>query len=823
LKDSVKLTGFPAALAALCAVAGIAHGRILFLGHTYADLDYLPLILPLRTYLSEALHAGYLPQWCDALGFGTPFLSNPQNHVLYPPSWLVGVMPVMFANDLIVLVHLVWAGLGMRAFVLRLGGGPGGALFAGAAFLLGGYTSSMVGMGTPLETLSWLPWVAFTADRVAQADDWRERARATAWVAVMLAAAFLAGDPAGVVTGTLLAGVVVVARAPDRGRRLRGLLAVFVGAGLAAALAAMLLVPSFLELRESRRREGVPERDAMLWSMHPFRFVELIIPRAFGDQTSRAHTLTRILADEGEGRDLNVTWAASIYLGFPLLALMVAGLRREDGTRWLALGGLLFVFLAMGDNTPFYPLYRKVMPFERVIRYPERHLAGVMVLWTALGGVGFRRAVLAGPSRRLVVVLIGGAVGLGAIMLLEHRYALALRGYFEAQVRLRDIKTDVKTAIDVGLAGSTSAFVVAVLVAVLMAVRRWSPGAAAHTPALVAAVLVIGFGVESRAALSTVARADVDEMPLLLQPLIGQPADYPGDRGVRQRIYRDRWVPLPIEARPDQYARITHHAVTENVGMRFGLAHVPGYQPGRLSSARLERFFNKVPIVVDVFDVRYLVTPKHKLPPGPKKVINDVPPMVLVETQRMRPRAYVAPRWSWWPTDEAALDGLFPGALNDPGTVRLVGKGPTSPPDHAETLAQRCMVEVERPEDILLRCQSPKGGYAVLLDEWAPGWRAEVDGRPAVIERSDALFRAVAVPAGAHEVRLRYTTPGLWSGLLASALALVAVVGLGMWGRAPRKRQPVDEPVPSPDREPPPPGPEAPETDVTPRRGRRKR
>ncbi len=49
------------------------------------------------------------------------------------------------------------------------------------------------------------------------------------------------------------------------------------------------------------------------------------------------------------------------------------------------------------------------------------------------------------------------------------------------------------------------------------------------------------------------------------------------------------------------------------------------------------------------------------------------------------------------------------------------------------------------------------GGYLVLNDALVPGWSATVDGRAAPIVRADYAFRAVPVPAGDHDVMMRYS------------------------------------------------------------------
>jgi hypothetical protein len=71
----------------------------------------------------------------------------------------------------------------------------------------------------------------------------------------------------------------------------------------------------------------------------------------------------------------------------------------------------------------------------------------------------------------------------------------------------------------------------------------------------------------------------------------------------------------------------------------------------------------------------------------------------------------------------------------------------------------------------------------VLADLWSPDWQVRVDGGPAPLLRANGVFRAVAVPAGRHEVRFDYRprlvyASALASGAGAAGLGLVALAGL---------------------------------------------
>lgn len=77
-------------------------------------------------------------------------------------------------------------------------------------------------------------------------------------------------------------------------------------------------------------------------------------------------------------------------------------------------------------------------------------------------------------------------------------------------------------------------------------------------------------------------------------------------------------------------------------------------------------------------------------------------------------------------------------------------------------------------ERIVLRSRASAPGVVVLADAWFPGWEARVDGVESPLLRANLAFRAVAVPAGEHEILLRYRPRALRQGVGIAALAALA-------------------------------------------------
>lgn len=89
---------------------------------------------------------------------------------------------------------------------------------------------------------------------------------------------------------------------------------------------------------------------------------------------------------------------------------------------------------------------------------------------------------------------------------------------------------------------------------------------------------------------------------------------------------------------------------------------------------------------------------------------------------------------------------------------------------------------------VRLKVASKTGGVLILLDTFAEGWQARVDGGRVPILPANLAFRAVAVPLGPHEVEFHYEPASVRDGLALSACGWLALAGLAVAGR--RRRVP---------------------------------
>jgi uncharacterized membrane protein YfhO len=80
------------------------------------------------------------------------------------------------------------------------------------------------------------------------------------------------------------------------------------------------------------------------------------------------------------------------------------------------------------------------------------------------------------------------------------------------------------------------------------------------------------------------------------------------------------------------------------------------------------------------------------------------------------------------------------------------------------------------PNRVELAVTASAPGFLVTSEVMYPGWKAEVNGKPAAIYMTDVAFRGVRVPAGTSTVVMRYRPSNFSIWILVSLSALAAAV-----------------------------------------------
>jgi len=115
-------------------------------------------------------------------------------------------------------------------------------------------------------------------------------------------------------------------------------------------------------------------------------------------------------------------------------------------------------------------------------------------------------------------------------------------------------------------------------------------------------------------------------------------------------------------------------------------------------------------------------------------------------------------------------------------TVVLSQTGPPGSGDGAEL-----RILEDSGDRVRVAVNATGAGYLVVADAMQDGWSASVDGQPAVLRPADHAVVAVFVPAGRHEVSMRYDPQGWRVGQLISVVSVILLLALALSGRPARR------------------------------------
>lgn len=151
------------------------------------------------------------------------------------------------------------------------------------------------------------------------------------------------------------------------------------------------------------------------------------------------------------------------------------------------------------------------------------------------------------------------------------------------------------------------------------------------------------------------------------------------------------------------------------------------------------------------------------------------------------PRAYVLPRTqAFSPARHPDLTAtqLVASSDADPHTMVLVENDPTTPqvPHGSQAAVPASQVEDIGPNVVRVSATADSPSYLVLNDLYHRGWTARVDGQPARVFVANAVFRAVALEPGTHEVEFRFEPMTHLVGAAISGVSLVVAVLVIAWG-----------------------------------------
>ena len=752
---------------ALCALGvlvvgcmwGVVRGEVLFAGDLHQTFE------PYHSILDDSFRTGSL-LWTSRVHNGAPVLANPIHQALYPPNLLFAWLDPGRAQSVLTLLHVLWSALGIALLARRLGRSRAAAVLAGAAGALNGAALSSTRLLSLAWTLAWLPWLllAWLALRGGHRPGPLAAGLTTVTVVILLA-----GEPFVLLAG-MLGLIAFTPWRPSRSHR-RRLLIGSASLALAVTLALPWLLPVARWARTSVRAGGFHDEAVTLWSLHPLWTLGLLLPGLYGDPTATG---------------LDYFWAPGLvspqddpifpglYLGPLVLALaLTACSRRGSHQRSLLVWIVPLLLLALGRYGPAYPLLLH-LPGAGVLRYPVKWLATAMVpaALLAAGGLDSLTAACRARSRALALPVAVGAALLLLVVAAGITAPLGLDRTLVSLVGPTLVPPErvVPLARDGLLGGSAHAALIlgAAGLVLMWAVRtRRSQSLAWAWVSLAGIDLVLA----NRNLVATTEARFFTQLPEAVARLAAEPMP-------RGRVWVDPELPHGVTQVPrPRHAAEVYRWQRDTLGsytaLSYGLdlaltvdVEALTYRP----YAQLQWLVTRAPareraMVLGAAGVTHLVTFRPQESPAVELATaltaGSSRPLLLYRNRLSLPRARVVPRLEL----HDGLDGFVQAVSGAPDNLfhrtalvdkSLLGQTDCDLSAHADDdRAGTALVNLDRGH-LLLIDTNGGGGWLVVSDTLAPGWRAEVDGCPTPLIPADLVFRCVRVPAGNHRVRMSY-------------------------------------------------------------------
>ena len=710
---------------------------------------------------------GGLPLWNPWAGMGAPLAANYQTALFYPPYWSYfvffvfgGVKLMAWSMTILVVLHLIWAGIGTVKLLDELNIGKLGQAVGGLAFSLSGYLVSRAGFLSINAAAAWIPWILLFSKGLTT------KKKRYFWLkGLVFGFQLLAGHAQTAWYTALLAGLWITfwATCTDgREHRTRKVISAWgklIGAGLLGmGLSAIQLIPTFEYLLQSQRAGEFGYAEAMTYSFWPWRFLTLIVPDLFGNPAAGNYW--------GYGN----YWEDAVYLGLlPIvmaIGLIVRSLKKNDEkaefnsrikkdppkklVRFLAFIILASFLLALGKNTPIFPfLYRNIPSFD-LFQAPTRFTIWAEISLAIMAGIAidrFRR-----PEGRGLYWTRLAAAGCFAITA-----GSVIAWIYFGEINLTFIKSAGKT----GLLGLL--FTLAML---------YRPEENQGRNRDIWSYIVVGLvGIDLLAAgWGLNPGIDLDfyqitsEQERNARVFMYESAEY--DLKFRQFFSFESF--LPKKDWEEMYA--------------YSLPNLNMLQ-------RIEMVNNFDPIVPGRYQTWIEEINKQDLIEN-EQLLNLMNIGAIIEKDSLGEIAIVSISNSgdnklrligcaFAVEEEAeALNLIIEGKVNLEQKVIFddTYQGTISPCN--KYLGEITILE-EKPGYLKLNANLEEGSWIVWSQSWYPGWRGEIDGKLVEVQRANYLFQAVYSPAGNHEVEFLYRPESYIWGAGISAVGVSAVtVGL---------------------------------------------
>jgi len=736
-----------------------------FQTRTFYERDSTLLETPVRMYTAQLLKEGNFALWTDAHGHGQPFLANPKVAIFYPTTLLYLFLPFFVAFKIHYLIHPIIGWLGMYLLAKSYGLSRKASFLASSLFFFSGMYLSSFEFYNHIAAMAWMMWVLYFQRLKRPVKSPVFLMNVLSWVLLILAGApeFI------IITGILALGQAVFDYDHFKEHIIKFGLAVF----LACLISAAQLLPSFEMLAQTERSSH-----AELWPLELIQLTDQTFPHILGDDRQPGH-------NDFWGGHLFNTWYPlyySLYLGFGALLLFFLSLffwKEKKIKIWGALG-ILFFLMACGKYSPFFIIYLHV-PILSSIRFPVKFFIGTIFCLCLMAGYSldllrkeippavFKRILAGTPALMLLLFLIFKkhiVQGLSQLFVIDKP----------------SLKDQLSNSILLGL----------LIFGVYAIFFNFIDKIKIRRDILLTLLLILCL-------------LDPIYHNRYINPTVGetyfQPPQILQDINPPTTIYRSMILPFTMGVEGIEKLRIMsfyRQTLFPFSGLPYGIRYAfcgdfmatyPSYQKQLMKKVNSLRPEDKLKILRYLGCEYYIGNQPMFFPEAARKIVVEgytqyiekiseepaKPKVVFMAVQAegldQKLKIFINPEFD--PQKEVVVDQ----SVKVPEKFIFNGVQAKDAGAEGDLITSNYSIEIleEKSGFGRYRASLDKDGIVVFPFNWAKGWKAWIDGKKTAVFEANLFSKGLIVPAGEHEIMLKYWPDSF---VIGSVLSLISLGGI---------------------------------------------
>jgi hypothetical protein len=694
---------------------------------------------PWLEFNRRMIRNGRLPLWNGYVGCGAPHLANGQSAVFDPFHLLAYLGPTPRAYAWIAAGRLWVAGLGMFLLARSWRLGVWGCWFSGLVYPLSGFL--VLWLLFPVTAVAiWMPWLFLATDRVFRSPG----PQAAGWLAVAIALVILGGHiqtSAHVLLGAGFYGLASGWRRRRRGAVVgRAFKSWTLGTSLGLALASVQILPLGFYLAKSpvwgqRQRERPP-----WWTIAKPRVLDAVctaVPYAYGSQRRGQPNLARAVGVHNLNESAGGFAGLATVIWLAPLAVLARG--RSPRVRFLT-GTAIFGALGAFGWPPVDNLLRSLPVLD--VTDHRRLTLWIAFALTLLGGIGLDHLTRSHRlSPRWILLWFGAALALLC--------AGSAIGALEPQLRERAL-AHYRRAAAMTPGADPSAYE--------LRAERQIRQVVHFLPRYYAIVAgeLIGLGALALTLKGAPQRANWIRPVLLGSTLVElfamgyglNPAIDPKSHQFEPSVIARLREELP----PHTRAIGLGEELPPNVLMRFGLSDVRNYDSVELARS-----------------LAWLAPLYGELAGAPCSSRSEITWERVVQARDLLRESGVGAIVAASPPPEQTFERVE--------RVGRVWVAWTRGKPWVDSDSHQTELDVIRDHGSAhIKINSCRPDQLVIRETWDQGWSSLLDGKPVRLEAKHSVFLGIRVPAGRHELVLKYDPVEVRIGLAVSFCSLVLLI-----------------------------------------------